>query len=434
MSGLLGMDRKRTKGLLSGLSTGMKRPAATPEDEAMAARYQSRQSLLSSAPQAQPPASVMGLGESALGFLLGGTEGVHQTRERRRAEAVRPQQNAQMQAIAQTIQDPRELALFLADPESWAKNVGEQFAPQVVAPGAGQFIGGRMTGEMPSFTESGDTVLRRDSQGITPAFTRTTPSIAEQTAQSNASTQRFEAENPVIPQGSTWARPDGSTRTQGYIAPITLSPGQRAANPQTGALIATGAPQVFSAGEGVDLATADGQRVYSNDRAPDAAASQASQATIRSLESDVFPVLDRQEQLLQSGDVITGFGGDARLVAARAAAALGDPNATRQVAATEEYIANAGRLRVGMARSLGANPSNADIQLLETVTAGNINASREGLSATIAQGRALAERQRNAARGAAGQSGAQTVRTPQEAAALPPGTRYRTPDGQEFIR
>lgn len=428
--GLLGLQTKRAKGLLSG--------AFAPQAPG------GRDSLLASLDQQEPQRQRVSFWRGLDGVLGGQTvsESIDSERARLTSEAMRPQQGAQMRAIAETIQDPRELALFMADPEAWSKNVGQQFAPQVVAPGAGQFIGGRMTGEMPSFTESGDTVLRRDSRGITPAFTRTTPSIAEQTAQSNAATQQFEAQNPVLSPGATWVGPNGAPRAQGYIAPITLSPGQVAANPQTGAQIASGAPQVFSAGEGVDLVTANGQPVYSNDRAPDQAAAQASQATIRSLESDVFPVLDRQEQLLRSGAVITGLGGDARLTAARAAAALGNQDAIRQVAATEEYIANAGRLRVGMARSLGANPSNADIQLLETVTAGNINASEGGLMATIVQGRALAERQREAARAAGGSAqspatasaGSQRRLSPEEAARLPSGTRFVGLDGVERTR
>ena len=58
-----------------------------------------------------------------------------------------------------------------------------------------------------------------------------------------------------------------------------------------------------------------------------------------------------------------------------------------------------------MAKSLGANPSNADIQLLERVTAGDINQSREGLLATIADGEALANRQRAALRSRAPSQG-----------------------------
>lgn len=94
-------------------------------------------------------------------------------------EAMRMQQ-AQ---IASGITDPTERALFQTSPQDWAKNVGQQFAPQVVGAGAAQAVAGRRTVEQPSFTESGDTILRRTSEGISPVFTRTTPSIAEQVQQ-----------------------------------------------------------------------------------------------------------------------------------------------------------------------------------------------------------------------------------------------------------
>lgn len=89
---------------------------------------------------------------------------------------------------------------------------------------------------------------------------------------------------------------------------------------------------------------------------------------------------------LQSGDVITGFGAEAKLGAARLAAAAGNQDAQRIVAATEAYRNMSGRLRVGMAKTLGTNPSNADIKLLEQVTGGDIGQNAQSLLSTIDQG------------------------------------------------
>lgn len=107
---------------------------------------------------------------------------------------------------------------------------------------------------------------------------------------------------------------------------------------------------------------------------------------------EVIPTLNQMRQSLASGDVITGLGADVQLQVARAAAAAGNRDAQRRVAATEAYRNMSGRLRVGMAKTLGANPSNADIQLLEQITAGNIGQNSESLLATIDQGLAFANR------------------------------------------
>lgn len=102
---------------------------------------------------------------------------------REQQAAAQEAMRAQQAQIASGITDPTERALFQTSPQDWAKNVGQQFAPQVVGAGAAQAVAGRRTVEQPSFTESGDTILRRTSEGISPVFTRTTPSIAEQVQQ-----------------------------------------------------------------------------------------------------------------------------------------------------------------------------------------------------------------------------------------------------------
>lgn len=420
--GLLGafQDRNRpgmtTADRLRGLMV------APPQEQAPAP---ARQGLLDTVQPQAPQRERVSLWRTIDGVLGGSTisESLDSERARLTGEAMAPMEAQQRQAIASTIEDPRELALFLQDPEAWSKNVGQQYAPQVIAAGSGQAIGGRITSEMPSYTESGDQILRRDSQGVQPVFTRTAPSISEGIASRNADTAELTARRP-----------------------IGVSPGEVIVDPQTGRQMASGAPRVFSAADATQLYTEDGSMLAENTRdAPTGGSPDAMEAQrqISAIDTDIFPTLDRQVQLLRSGDVITGFGATARLTADRALAATGDRNAARRVAATEEYINNSGRLRVGMAKSLGANPSNADITLLERVTAGDIGQSQEGLLATITQGRSLAERQRaayatraqpQAQQAPAPQGGVVMVRSPQEAAALPPGTQFRTPDGRVLVR
>lgn len=115
--------------------------------------------------------------------VLGGDlpfQAVDAERARLQAEALKPQQQARIQAALGAINDPREQALFLGlGGEDWLKATGARFTPQVVGAGAAQAINGMRTIEQPTFAESGDTTLARTSAGINPVYTRTTPSIAE---------------------------------------------------------------------------------------------------------------------------------------------------------------------------------------------------------------------------------------------------------------
>lgn len=125
-------------------------------------------------------------GWRVLDRVLGGqtiTEGLDAERARLQAQAMQPQQQARIQAVLNNLSDPREQALFLGlGGEDWLKATGARFTPQVVGAGASQAINGMRTVEQPSFTESGDTTLARTSAGVNPVYTRTAPSIAEQTA------------------------------------------------------------------------------------------------------------------------------------------------------------------------------------------------------------------------------------------------------------
>jgi hypothetical protein len=108
------------------------------------------------------------------------------------------------------------------------------------------------------------------------------------------------------------------------------------------------------------------------------------QGQINTVNNDVIPALDRMDALLTTGDVITGAGAELRLQAARGLAFAGNRDAQRQVAATQEYQNLAKSLAAGMAKTLGSNPSNADIALLTQVTGGMIGQETPALQATSA--------------------------------------------------
>lgn len=84
-------------------------------------------------------------------------EALDTERTRLQAEAMRPQNNARINAVLSRIEDPREAALFLGlGGEDWQKNVGQQYAPQIGSPGSVQFIAGRAVAGAPQQYDSGN--------------------------------------------------------------------------------------------------------------------------------------------------------------------------------------------------------------------------------------------------------------------------------------
>jgi len=295
-------------------------------------------------------------------------------------------QQALMEMLpAQIRNDPVMAWLAATNPDAFTTAVSQQYSPQVVAEGSAQRIAGTdETFRNPRTFVAGGDIMQTAPNGVTDVG-NVSPTYGDQTA-------RIVAERPqVVTTGegavSTFYGPQGEIggQIQGRERPVAPSP-----------------------------------------------VSTEITGRISAIDTDVMPTIGRMRELLQSGDVISGLGAEQRLLAARAAAAVGDRNARRQVAATEEYLNTSGRLRVGMAKSLGANPSNADIQLLERVTAGDLNQSVGGLMATINQGEEMATRQRSAAEQQLATAGALAptggVRDPLE------GRTATGPNGERMVR
>jgi len=357
---------------------GLLQPPGQPQRyQLLSPEVQATMQRVMSSPAPQPPAAPQRnrvSGWRVFDRVLGGqtvSEGLDAERAREAAEAARPQieaRMAQLRGMAQQM-GPAAMIAFETNPEKFGESLAEQYAPQVIAAGGVQsVIGSGARVSAPRDMEFGDSLVRTDPlQSAPQTLMQRGPTFAEETGRLNANN------------------------------PINVAPGGRAIDPRTGAVVAEGAERVFSASDGTDLVTESGSTLYQNapTRAPVARPAQAVEldGRLASIQSEVMPTIGRMEQLLASGDVITGLGAPQRLLAAKALAAAGNQQARRQVAATEEFVNTSGRLRVGMAKTLGANPSNADIQLLERVTAGDVNQSADGLMATIRQGRELAARQ-----------------------------------------
>jgi hypothetical protein len=320
-----------------------------------------------------------------LTYLLGGSEGMEAERARRQAEAERPQMMARQAEVLAAIQDPQERALFLGmGSPDWQTNVGMRYRPVTTGAGSRTTYGpsqGAFSVEQPTFGETGDETVRRDSMGVRPVYTRTAPSITERVNQ---------GELGVKQQLADQAQQQFGQRLELDRSRFNSDEEYRQA-----------------------LLVLENQKFEAGQNAPRPGTQEIAEQ-LSAIDTGVDPVLRDMQGLLQSGDVITGYGADARLEADRALAGLGNADARRRVAATERYKNLSGRLRVGMAKSLGTNPSNADILLLERVTAGDINQTREGLLSTLQDGASLAERQRAAlmARIPAPASGGQAAPTP----------------------
>jgi hypothetical protein len=293
-------------------------------------------------------------------------------------------QQAMMEMLPPEIRnDPVMAWLAATNPDEFTKAVSQQYSPQVVAEGGAQRIAGtdETFRNARTFVAGGD-IMQTAPNGVT--------DVGDVSPTYGDRTQRIVAERPqVVTTGegavTTFYGPQGEIggQIQGRERPVAPSP-----------------------------------------------VSTEIAGRISAIDTDVMPTIGRMRELLQSGDVISGLGAEQRLFAARAAAAVGDPNARRQVAATEEYLNTSGRLRVGMAKSLGANPSNADIQLLERVTAGDLNQSIDGLLATIGQGEEMATRQRSAAQQQLGAAAAPVGQASPQVAYDAQGRRFVVRNGQ----
>ena len=167
----------------------------------VAASIRQFQAMPVPAAPAQAPQRARVSGWRLLDRVLGGetvSEGLDAERARLQAEAERPQMMARQAEVLSAIQDPQERALFLGmGSPDWQTNVGMRYRPVTTAAGSHTTYGpsqGAFSVEQPTFGETGDETVRRDSMGVRPVYTRTAPSISEGIDQNVAETARMSAE------------------------------------------------------------------------------------------------------------------------------------------------------------------------------------------------------------------------------------------------
>lgn len=252
MAGLLGQNTSR--GLLGGSLSRMNVGAT---DEAMRRMREMEAARMAQERAARPQGGLLGgnspaqaapqrervSGWRVLDRVLGGqtvTGGLDAERARLSAEAMRPQmeaRQAQLRALAESM-GPAALIAFDTNPEKFGESLAEQYSPQVIAAGGVQsVIGSGNRVSAPRDMEFGDSLVRTDPLQPAPqTLMQRGPTFGEETARLNANN------------------------------PINVAPGGRAVDPRTGAVIAEGAPRVFSAADATQLYTEDGGLMAENRR------------------------------------------------------------------------------------------------------------------------------------------------------------------------
>ena len=343
--------------------------------------------------------------------VLGGqtvTEGLDAERARLQQQANAPLMMARQRQILETITDPRERALYLADPEEWAKNVGQQFAPQVIAAGAGQAIGGRLALEQPRTVESGDQILQVTSQGVNPLYTRTAPSISEQNAAAKTDLDReLGLGRLAVDQGALEVSRDRlglDTQTAGY----TLNEGDTR--------FGLGNQPLASVAESVD---------------PEAAARIAGAKEARTaMASNMQGALGRARGLIGSAGVWSQYNPFNRQNRA-------DLESNLQTLKGNITFENLQQMKANSptgASGLGALSDNEARMLSATVAALDPEMSPQQLEQSFQViDQLIAKIQQEGSAPAAGEQSGQRL-SPAQAAALPPGTRFIGMDGVERVR
>ena len=350
-------------------------------------------------------------------------------RARLQAEADAPQAQARTQAmrLAAERMGPEAMIAFNTNPEAFGESLGMQFRPVTTAAGSRTTYGpnsGAFAVEQPTFDASGDQTLRRTSAGVEPVYTRTEPSIKEGIERSVADTGRINALNvPVAPNTDLVDPTTGLRIYQGYRAPDiqNVAPGGEALVFNDGVLsgrVASTQARPPSDADQTAIARADNQIVSLDTSLARAAAIEGQIArgelnlgVLENTGSGLRNLAGMSNQNSLNYDALLAWAKEARNAILQANTGVQtDQDAIRELdtilsSTRDERIVTAALRRFQEARSATRAALQRDID------------RRQGGSAP-----------------APSQGGIVTARTPAEAQALPPGTRYRTPDGREYVR
>lgn len=417
--GLMGRQRDTRNRMPQGLGMGLQGlmpPPADAIDEAMMARRAEEEALI--AAQQQPRQRDRVSGWRILDRVLGGqtvTEGLDAERGRLQAMADQPRAQAiamENERIARAM-GPQALLALRLNGEQLGSQVSRQFAPMAAAEGTSIVTPGNpgQAFHNEHRVVAGDRVIGMGAGGEGPRDLMTIdPSYQDQTA-------RLTAERPV-----------------------ELAPGAVALN-RDGTAFGRGADRILSAADGVDVLTEAGRPIYQNTRDAPVADPVAAEAARRAAAAG------EESRRAMAANLATGLAGARQFVGSAGVWSQYNP-LNRQARAnleghldtlkgniTFERLTEMKRNSPNGASGLGALSDNEARMLASTVAALNPDMSPEQLrrSFEVIDG-LIAKLQAPAPGGSAPQGGPVTVQTPEQAQALDPGTRYRNPAGQEFVR
>jgi hypothetical protein len=402
----------------------------------VAASIRQFQAMPVPAAPAQAPQRARVSGWRLLDRVLGGetvSEGLDAERARLQAEAERPQVQARMQAmrLAAERMGPEAMIAFNTNPEAFGESLGMQFRPVTTAAGSQTNYGPSPFAfrvEQPTFAESGDQTLRRSSAGVAPVYTRTAPSIKEGIDQSVAETGRINALNvPVGPNTDLVNPVSGQAIYQGYRAPDiqNVAPGGEALVFNDGVLsgrVASTQARPLSDADQTAIARADNQIVSLDTSLARAAAIEGQIArgelnlgVLENTGSGLRNLAGMSDQNSLNYDALLAWAKEARNAILQANTGVQtDQDAIRELdtilsSTRDERIVMAALRRFQEARSATRAALQRDIQ------------RRQGGAAPVPSG------------GQAGPAASRRL-SPQEAASLPPGTRFVGTDGVERVR
>lgn len=413
MNGLLSLINPQMAGLLG---QAPRRPApimADEGDEAFLRRYAQQgyegQPMPAPVPARATPEQrrdVMGAGESLLHFLAGGTEGVHQTRERRRAELDRPGLLARQDELRQFARamGPEAAIAFETNPQAFGESLGMQYRPVTTAEG--------------SITSFGP-----DRRVAAPVIERFDDRYGVIDPLNTAAGVSYSA-----PRGATFSE---ETARINATNPVPVSPGGLLVDPQTGQPVARGLDRILAASEGTDLVTEGGAPLYTNTKTPAAASDPEAAARAR------------EGRLTMADNLANGLEGSRRFADAGGVVARWLPWEVQDRANLESHLETLkGNLSFEKlmemkansptgASGLGALSDREARMLASTVSALDADMSPGELERSFKIIDGLVAKLREEPASARGPV---RVTSPEQARALPSGTVFITPDGQTRVR
>lgn len=448
MGGLLSTQQGGRIGLLGG---GQR---ATLEDEIMAARYAARNAPPAApvapppAPNPQPPAGLPGQtprrgrvsGWRVFDRFLGGqtvTEGLDAERARLETEAQRPQllaRQARIQSYVDTLSPDLQLA-FAANPEKLAEALASRAEGRVLDQGDVYLEGGRPAYAAPFEAAPGSSV-----------FDPLNP------------TQRIGAapsENKVA--GGALVTPEGQVLYRGPQVEGVAGTADAFVTPEIAGGVGGGAPRVVrearpdsvTLGAGGEIVTLDANgapvsRVASSQARPISDSDQAAIARAEASLALSATAVGRAQSIIQQLDSGSLNLGPLTNVISEGRNRIGQSD---QNSLNYEELRNwaKGARDAILQANTGVQTDQDAIRALDLIlsSAGDERVVRQSVqrfvtAATATQQVLRRDIDRRSGQGAPGAPAAAgqvvSVSTPAQALALSPGTRYRTPDGQEYIR